>query len=209
MRASKTAIAGLVVASGVVLGGTAIVIGDEAPLPRPGEPAPDATPARAPAVAAVTEVAGQSLGVATYRNRDGRVCAASGFVDGDRLVGHGGRPLPYGDAGNCSLRPDPVAVQVVSFRAGAVPVTVVWGLASDDAERVRVHIGASTDEIEPGRDGAFVAAAEAAGDPVRIDVERPDRAEVTVDLPAPPDLDEITAGARRHDRARAGGEPDR
>ena len=171
---------------------------------------PDSSPASKPAVAAqTTAVAGGEIGVATYRNSDGRLCAAYGHVSADRrLVDRRGAGIPFSEGGDCTMRRNRIAVHVSSHiddpttRRDDRSVTV-WGLAADDVERIEIIIDDQRRATTPGRDGAFIVSLPPTQGAVVLKLRRPDGDDETLTLPPAPDLDELNrqlnnAGSPRH-----------
>jgi len=166
-------------------------------LVRAGPPAPrDSAPASTPAVAARTSAAdGAALGVATYRNAEGHLCAAFGHADArGRLVDRRGTEIPFKEAGNCTMRPDPAAVNVTSqFDDPTTPGNerslIVWGLAADDVDEIYFNDRGLVSR--PGRDGAFIVRLPADHGKVVLTLRRSDGTEQKLSLPSPPDLDDL------------------
>jgi hypothetical protein len=188
---------------------SSLVFGESSPSHLPDAPThPDATPAGTPSLAASTHAPdGERLGIVTYRNNDGAVCIAAGRLNPDGRLGNGhDRHLPLADAGDCTTRPDPVAVTVTNV--GDDPTTprdeagvVISGRADGDVATIDVALGDDRRNVMPGDNGAFILALGAPGDPtnnVRINAHMHDGSSQEIVLPAPPSLDAITKGAEAH-----------
>lgn len=168
----------------------------------PGAP-PDSTPASAPNVDADTRAAGGGeLGVATYRNAEGLLCAALGDAAANgRLIDRRGRDLLMGEVGDCTMRPEPVAVKVHSqaddpATPGNERSLVVWGLAADSVEEIEIVVADETRVAIPGPDGAFVATLPPAPGRVALTIRQSDGSEEMLALPPAPDLDELNRQLR-------------
>lgn len=187
------AIASVLVATGAVFGqgdGRSEenrAVGDE----------PETSPVTAPVVAARTQVrGGGDLAVATYRNQAGQLCAAFGLVEDGELRDRRGRAVPVDQVANCTMRPNPVAVQVIQqgddqATAGDERAVVVWGVATNGVDRIQVAVGDERESVAPGRDGAFIASVPPGQDQVVLTLHRSDREQEQLTLPPPPDLAEL------------------
>lgn len=165
---------------------------------------PESTPASTPAVAAQTAAAGGAdLGVATYRNADGRLCAAFGHVGANgQLVDRTGAETPFRDGGDCTMRRDPVAVRVASqFDDPSTPgddrSLIVWGLAADNVEKIEIIVGEHHRVTAPGRDGAFIVSTPRTQVEVVLTLRRSDGNEHKLTLPAAPNLDELNSRLKK------------
>lgn len=188
-----------------LMGGTALAATQPwSPVPDPPRSAPDATPASSPQVSASTRGPdGGTVGVVTYRNEAGRLCMAQGHVRADGvLADKGGREIPYQDLGDCSLTPNPVTVAVGSVSNDPMSPqddskVLIYGVASEAVARLKIELGQRVVSLRPGKDGAFiVAGAHVPTDsPVTITAEAKTGQTKTINLPPPPNLQEITKGA--------------
>ena len=188
---------GVVVALGVCVPAAASVYLPDRVGVGSGGP-PDSTPASTPAVAAQTEAAGGGeLGVATYRNADGRRCAAFGHVGADgRLVDRTGAEVPFHDGGDCTMRRAPVAVHVGSqsndpTTPGNDRSLIVWGLAADDVEEIEIAVGDERRVTRPGRDGAFIVSTPPTHGEVVLTLRRSAGNQHKLTLTPAPNLDEL------------------
>lgn len=198
--AVAVALSGVLVTAGVVFGQGADGSGqgDDGPGKHRavGDP-PDSNPVAAPAVAARANTrGGGELGVATYRNQAGQLCAALGLVDSGELRDHRGRAVPFDQAGNCTMRPNPVAVQVIQQADDPTTASderslIVWGLTTDAVERVEVAVGGLRESVPSGRDGAFIASLPPQQGQITLTLRRSGGPQEQLTLPAPPDIAEL------------------
>ena len=186
-------VAGVLIATGAVFGQGADGGSGETGAVGP----PDSTPVGRPTVAARAPAhAGRQLAVATYRNKDGRVCAALGLENNGELRDRRGRALPLDQGGDCTMRPQPVAVQVIQqandpTTPGDERSIIVWGLAAKDVSGVDAAVGDQHQTATPGRDGAFVASLAPRQGQVKLTLSRTSQAPEQIILPAPPDITEL------------------
>ena len=189
--------AGVVVALGVSVPAAASVDLLDRVGVRSGGP-PDSTPATTPAVVARTGAAGRGeLGVATYRNADGRLCAAFGHISAEgRLVDRTGAEIPLREGGDCTMRRDPVAVHVVSRFDDPTTTRddrslIVWGLAADDVEQIELVIGDQRRVTTPGQHGAFITSMTPTQGNVVLTLRHSDGNKQRLTLPPAPNLHEL------------------
>lgn len=192
-----------VVALTGVLGASVVAVSQgesQDPVATAGPAAPpDSAPASGPAVVARTSAAGGGeLGVATYRNSAGNLCAAFGRMGAAGLVDRRGRGAPFKEVGDCTMRPVPVAVQVTSqaddpTTKGDDRSVIIWGLAANDVNGIDISVGNQRQTSRPGRDGAFVASMPPTPGNVLLTLHRSDGSEQKLTLPPAPDIDGLNA----------------
>lgn len=218
MRRKVYSFAAVVAAVVAGLASASVVVGQEGNPPdsagrgsdAPADSERNAAPASPPEVSASTRGPnGERVGIATYRNRNGRLCLAQGLVraDGRGLIGKGGRGLPYEQLGDCSIDdPDPVSVAVTSVGNDQTTPedeskVIVSGVAGAGVDKLNVALGQRAASLEPGRNGAFIIAESQTRAPVTITATMDDGSTETVRLGPPLDLEKITEMADKHARS--------
>jgi len=199
----------VLVALGGGLAAASVVAGQGDPPPSPPSAdaaPPDPRPAGPTGLAARTRGPhGQELGVATYRGRGGRVCLVAGRLQPDGQLRETKVPeFARGELGNCTFRPNPVAVVATHYTddpstsANEAMLTVV-GMADGKVKDVELAIdGRAVDQTTPGRDGAFLFAAAPGGQGLQLKVQADGGGERTMELPMPLDPEKIAEGAARN-----------
>ncbi|MGH2840942.1 MAG: hypothetical protein ACRDKY_08985 [Solirubrobacteraceae bacterium] len=192
--AASLALAGILGASIV-----AVSQGDSGMRPDLPLVPPDSAPASKPSIVARTStIGGGQLGVATYRNASGRLCAAFGRAKEEALVDRRGKAVAIGDTGDCTMRPDPVAVHVIAQAddptyTDDVRSLVIWGLAASSVETIEIAVGPDRRALTPGRDGAFVLSLPPNQGNVEFTLRESNGRSETLAVPPAPDIDEINA----------------
>lgn len=149
---------------------------------------------------------GDVVAVATYRNAAGRKCVALGSVnESGRFVGSDGREPRAEDIGNCTMRPEPVAFQVVSVTGDARSESqlLIYGLADSEVSSVTFRQGRRGAMAAVDENGGFVLSMPGtpeSGTELEMIVVGETGASAKLTLPAPPDPAAIAEGA---DRARS------
>lgn len=179
----------------------------------PGPPSEPSRDAGAPAPgsqrldATAPGPAGRTLGVLTYRNRDGQRCMAVGDVQDGRIgraSREGFRPVPLADGGMCGATPAPVAVSVTATvddpeTAANETNTVIAGVAADEVESLRLDAATSPKRQRPGAGGGFLLVVEGVPAELALDVAYRGGKTQRVALPKLPDqghMDELMEQAR-------------
>lgn len=106
--------------------------------------------------------------------------------------------IPFAAVGDCTMRPDPVAVQVASqaddpTTTGNDRSLIVWGLAAHSVDTIEILAGDEHRILKPGRDRAFVASMPPTQGNVEFTLRQSDGKIEKLTLPPAPDLEEINA----------------
>lgn len=204
----KAALLGAAVATAAAFGTTAVVFSEASEEPPPKllrTQAPDSAPASTPSVEARTNArGGGQVGVATYRNSVGQLCAAFGRSDEGQLVDLRGRAVPLERTGSCDLSIEPLTVQLINqaddpSTPGDEESLFLWGVAPRGARAVEYSVGSERGTRTPTRDGAFVAALPPqSASTASFKVRRGDGKETTLTLAMPPALEALPRGTDEH-----------
>lgn len=149
---------------------------------------------------------GGNLGVAGFQTRDGRRCAAYGYVR-DGKVGanseRGFQKTPLAQTGLCVGDPPATFSRVFKYDNPQTPnvdesETVVWGVAEPGVQRLNIRtVGFQTTAL-PASDGTFIVAAKASPDAaLSVEVVKADGSTETLTLeapPKPPAVEDIRSG---------------
>jgi hypothetical protein len=181
--------------------GTSLVYGGVGGNPPTAtNPASDRTPvAGGRSLAARTQTKRGLMAVLLYRNKSGQQCMSAGRPNGDTVgIGSGQtfKELPLSKLGACNLSPNPVAVEILHSREE----TTIYGLAADNVTKLAVTSNAGTLQTRPASDHAFIVTVpRSLSGPVSVTTTSQDGSSQSVKVADLPNLDDLTAMARRNE----------